>query len=149
MTTAIETTDPHHLFDHAGWHVRLFSNQCYLGRVQLNLLRPCEGSLAALTAVEWQALRQIIQAYEATLDQLFQPDRYNIKQLGNQWRQTHVHLIPRYATPRTFEGIEIVDARFGDDPYPEPEAPELGVAIHNLARLIGDGLRKELGQHNG
>jgi len=145
MTTAIETKDPHHLFDHGGWHLRLFANQCYLGRVQLNLLRPCEGSLAALTDTEWSALRQIIQAYEAALDQLFKPDRYNIKQLGNQWRQTHVHLIPRYAEPRAFGGHEISDMRFGGDPYPEPDAPELGDALYDLARLIAEGLRKELG----
>ncbi len=106
---------------HWTWH--LFPNQCYPGRVQLNLIRPCEGALTALTDAEWLSLHAALKRFEAVLQPAFAPDRLNIKQLGNQLRQTHVHLIPRYERPRAWDGVTITDTRWGDDPYPEPPSP--------------------------
>lgn len=103
------------------WH--LYPNQGYLGRVQFTLRRSCEGSLADLTAEEWEDLRNGIQTYETLARALFQPDRFNYKQLGNQWHQVHVHAIPRYADARNWQGAEFVDQRFGDDPHPDFPSP--------------------------
>lgn len=107
----------------AHWRMHLFANQCYLGRVQWDLVRVTDGSLAGLTPEELVALHQLMQQFEATITARFQPDRFNYKQLGNQWRQTHVHGIPRYKTPPVWNGIAVPDARWGDDPYPEADPP--------------------------
>lgn len=123
------------------WTWSLFPNQCYLGRVQLTLRRQCQGWLADLNDAEWVDLRASLDALSALLNDHFQPDRFNVKQLGNQWPQVHVHLVPRYHGPRTWNGITFKDERWGDDPYPEFDSPIDEAATHEMARW----LRSELG----
>lgn len=124
------------LCDTAFWTWHLYPNQGYLGRVQFTLLRGCEGSLADLTIEEWDDLRSSIRAYETLARDLFNPDRFNYKQLGNQWHQVHVHAIPRYPAHRTWQGIEFVDQRFGDDPHPEFASPIDEATTVKLAKWL-------------
>ncbi len=118
------------------WTVSLFPNQCYLGRVQITLRRDCEGWLVDLTPPEWHDLRTVFERVQRVEDRLFAPDRFNLKQLGNQWHQVHVHLIPRYETPRTWAGVTFTDARWGDDPYPEAASPLDAPATQELADFL-------------
>lgn len=106
-----------------GWTWSLFPNQSYLGRVQLTLRRECHGSLASLSDEEWLDLRRNLQTYEQIMGDLFRPDRFNYEQLGNVWPQVHVHAIPRYASPRTWNGVAFEDTRWGNLPMPEPDSP--------------------------
>ncbi|MEM9029067.1 MAG: hypothetical protein AAGC70_11925 [Pseudomonadota bacterium] len=118
------------------WSWSLYPNQCYLGRMQLTLRRPLEQSLAHLTDQEWQELHRTLSSYEGLLQDHFQPDRFNYKQLGNQWHQLHVHVVPRYADSRVWRGMEFVDHRFGDDPHPEFESPLNDEGTHALATWL-------------
>ena len=117
------------------WSAYLFANQCYLGRVQLNLRRACTGSLADLDEAEWLDLRDLIKRVEATAADLFGAAKFNYKQLGNQWPQVHVHVIPRYGRPPVWNGVAFPDRRWGDDPYPEFESP---VGTDETVRLAGE-----------
>lgn len=119
-----------------GWTWSLFPNQSYLGRVQFTLRRECNGSLASVTEDEWNELRQGIQAYEATLRQLFQPDRFNYEQLGNVWHQVHVHAIPRYERFRNWNGVAFLDRRWGEHPLPELPSPIGEAETLELANVI-------------
>jgi len=140
MSDVGRADDPLHLLDTDHWQWTLFPNQCTPGRVQFTLLRRCEGSLAALTETEWADLRACLQRFEATSNDLFAPDRFNYKQLGNQMRQTHVHGIPRYGAPINVEGITVRDERWGDDPFPEPENP----FTHAQVAIIAQKMRSAL-----
>ncbi len=106
-----------------GWTWSAFPNQCYLGRVQFTLRRKCEGSLASLSQEEWSDLRVCLVEYEELIGKAFAPDRFNYVQLGNVWPQVHVHAIPRYQKPPTWNGIAFPDTRWGDVPLPEPDSP--------------------------
>lgn len=49
----------------------------------------------------------------AAVDRLFAPDLYNHCFLMNQDRQVHLHLVPRYAAPRQWEGETFDDPHWG------------------------------------
>ena len=126
------------------WTWSLHANQAYLGRIVLSLRRDCQGSLADLTDVEWEALRTELRAYEEIARDLFRPDRFNYKQLGNEWPHVHVHAIPRYRSSRRWNDVEFVDHRWGQDPYPDVESPLTADETYRLAewmreRIVQDG----------
>ncbi|HWQ14908.1 MAG TPA: hypothetical protein VNL77_19065 [Roseiflexaceae bacterium] len=94
------------------WRLILNHNQNLLGKCFLALARH-EERVARLTAIEWADLhRQLIVATQV-LQYAFQPDHYNYAFLQNQDRHVHMHIIPRYAQPRTFASFV-----FGDPDYP-------------------------------
>jgi len=119
---------------HWAWH--LFANQCYLGRVQFTLVRECQGSLADLDTQEWADLLAGLKRFEALARSAFGAEKFNYKQLGNQWPQVHVHAIPRYCEPPTWSGIAFPDRRWGDDPYPEFDSPIDAEATVRLAHAL-------------
>ena len=94
------------------WRLVLNRNQNFLGKCFLALNRHLE-AVSQLSPLEWMDLhRQLILATQA-LTVAFQPDHFNYAFLQNQDRHVHLHLIPRYAGPRTFAGIV-----FEDPDYP-------------------------------
>jgi diadenosine tetraphosphate (Ap4A) HIT family hydrolase len=94
------------------WRLVLNRNQNFLGKCFLALNRHME-VVSQLSPLEWMDLhRQLILATQA-LTVAFQPDHFNYAFLQNQDRHVHLHLIPRYAGPRTFAGIV-----FEDPDYP-------------------------------
>jgi diadenosine tetraphosphate (Ap4A) HIT family hydrolase len=94
------------------WTIVLNRNQNLLGKVFLWANRPVE-QVIALTNDEWLDLRLQMRRVTLALIKAFQPDHFNYAFLQNQDRQVHLHVIPRYATPRTFEGLA-----FSDPDYP-------------------------------
>lgn len=111
------------LFSRDGWVWQLHENQSYLGRVIFRLERTEENSVAYCNEDEWLALHSTIRRFEKCWNTLFQPDRYNYGQLGNIYRQLHVHAVPRYAEPRTWSGKTFQDMRWGRNWSPSPPSP--------------------------
>ena len=103
------------------WTIVLNRNQNLLGKVFLWANRPVE-QVIALTDDEWLDLR--LQMHRATLALIkaFQPDHFNYAFLQNQDRQVHLHVIPRYAAPRAFEGLAFSDSDYPNH-YAVPSPP--------------------------
>ena len=90
------------------WRLVLNRNQNFLGKCFLALNRHLE-AVSLLSPLEWMDLhRQLILATQA-LTFAFRPDHFNYAFLQNQDRHVHLHLIPRYAGPRTFADIVFED----------------------------------------
>jgi len=135
------------LKDYQYWTLRLEEHQRYLGQSLVWLKREGEMQrLSSLTEAERNELWSIVlPEYEKAMAGLWQPDHMNYTWLGNLFHlhkgHGHLHLIPRYKTPRTFAGEEFLDTRWGNDyvPYPR-EAASLGLIL-----AIRDILKAQLG----
>lgn len=110
------------------WTLSIHDSQRYLGRSYVWLVR--EGGMqrfSEITDEEMAELRTVMREYEAAIGKLWQPDFMNYAWLANLFHQHgghgHLHLIPRYASPRTFEGIEFVDDRWGQNGQPATPFP--------------------------
>jgi len=106
------------------WRLILNHNQNLLGKCFWVLQRH-EEQVAALTSAEWVALHGHIQHTVAALSAVWMPDHFNIVFLQNQDRHVHLHVIPRYASPR-----DVLGRTFEDRDYPSHYAvagPSLGL----------------------
>lgn len=111
------------------WDTYLHENQCYLGRVFIQL-REDEG-VEDFLAIEGKIREEFFLAGEeikSALKTLFKPDRMNYAALSNTSPKIHVHCVPRYKEPREFNGFIFKDLNWGKNfaPYdrafsiPEP-----------------------------
>jgi len=94
------------------WTLAVNRNQNLLGKTMLVLQRPCL-AVADLDTTEWAALRVEIGRVTDALRSLFEPDQFNYAFLMNVDAQVHLHVIPRYASPRTWRGREFTDENWG------------------------------------
>ncbi len=99
------------LLESDSWRLVLNHNQHLLGKCFLALRRHLE-LVAELAPAEWAELQQQIKRATQLLSRAFQPDHFNYAFLQNQDRHVHLHVIPRYAKPRTFAGTVFVDGDF-------------------------------------
>jgi diadenosine tetraphosphate (Ap4A) HIT family hydrolase len=125
------------------WNWYLHPNQGYLGRVVLALRRTSEGSFADLTVQEWKSLKNTIEQYEIVISNLFNPDRFNYTQMGNEWPKLHVHAIPRYVEARRWNGIEFRDRRWGKNPSPKFESPLTLNQTYDLAQWFRERIESQ------
>jgi len=120
------------------WTLQLEEKQRYLGQAVAWLER--EGDmqrLSSLTGSERDELwEKVLPDYEAALQNLWRPDHLNYAWLGNFFHMHkghgHLHLIPRYENPRTFEDREFIDNRWGQNyvPYSQETVPiEMALAV--------------------
>src|SRR5262245_45311827 len=72
-----------------------------------------ETDVTRLTEAEWSDLRRYLRRVTAALDSLFQPDTYNFAFLMNEDRWVHLHVVPRYESPREWAGERFEDPHFG------------------------------------
>ncbi len=98
-----------HVWTHPFWSLYVNDNQTLLGKTMLSLNRYCE-SILELTGDEWTALYDDVRIVEATLDRLFQPDRYNLMFLMNA---VHLHVVPRYEGRPLYLGETFEDPDWG------------------------------------
>lgn len=96
------------LADGSHWRLVLNHNQNLLGKSFLVIRRHVE-SVPELTTAEWQQLHRQMAGATTALAMAFAPDHFNYAFLQNQDRHVHLHIIPRYAGVRVFEGLEFVD----------------------------------------
>jgi diadenosine tetraphosphate (Ap4A) HIT family hydrolase len=94
------------------WTLALNRNQNLLGKCVVIANRPC-GSVPELHADEWSALLAHLRELTAALDTTFAPDAYNHAFLMNIDPQVHLHVIPRYASIRVWEGMRFDDPHWG------------------------------------
>lgn len=115
------------------WTIATNLNQNLLGRLVLVLRRDVE-AVTELASAEWTSLHREIVRTRAALDALFQPDQHNYAFLMNHDAQVHLHVVPRYATPRTWSGELFDDPHYGQLFGPEHRA----LSVDRLARLAAD-----------
>ena len=94
------------------WRLVVNRNQNLLGKLFISLRR-YEEQVARLSREEWDDLRGEITWATEHLRGAFAPDHFNYSFLQNQDRHVHLHVIPRYASPR-----RIADRHFDDSEYP-------------------------------
>lgn len=114
------------------WQVRVNLNQNLLGKLIIVLKRH-EEKVVRLSGDEWTELHRQIDGMPARLQAAFEPDHFNYSFLQNQDRHVRLHVIPRYAGPRTVAGVE-----FDDPDYPHHYAvpgPERRVAREVLEQI--------------
>ncbi len=121
--------------EHWIWSVR--PGQATLGAGVLSLKRFC-ASMSEATAEEVADLAAITKLIEARLGEAFAPDKMNYLMLMMVDAHLHFHVVPRYAEPRHFGGLEWVDGGW-------PALPQLGanadVTQHGLLETVRDALR--------
>jgi diadenosine tetraphosphate (Ap4A) HIT family hydrolase len=94
------------------WILILNHSQRFLGACIWVLKRHIE-SISELSPEEWADLHPQLSRTRQALIEQFQPDHFNYAFLQNQDRHVHMHILPRYATPRDYLGIH-----FNDPDYP-------------------------------
>lgn len=104
--------------DYKHWTVYLHTDQYYLGRVYVWAKRGDALDFIEMASEEREEFFEIGQAVNKVLKELLQPDLMNYAALANVARHLHVHLIPRYASPRSFDDVQFVDERWGQNYAP-------------------------------
>jgi diadenosine tetraphosphate (Ap4A) HIT family hydrolase len=124
------------------WDLFIDKNQFpYLGRCYASAKRPDADVVTDMTSEEaLELFGKIIPAWDRAVKELFNHDRPNLAILGNEWRHLHAHLIPRYQTPRIFQGVEFQDPNPQGNyaPYPKRKLDD------SVVFSIRDLLQKKL-----
>lgn len=132
---------PYVVMDNAFWTLILNDNQATLGRVFFYLKR-AETDVTALTSDERESLWAFLAETKTALTALFAPDHFNYLFLMNIDSRVHMHLYPRYRSPREFAGQTFTDSHFGGHYDPQET-----YALDDAARdALLAALRHELTQ---
>ena len=102
------------LREYTHWAVLLRPQQVTVGSLVL-VCRSEATSMAEVSAEAFTELQTVTADLEGTLKQVFAFDKINYLLLMMVDRHVHFHVIPRYATPRTVDGVE-----FPDRVWPRP-----------------------------
>ncbi len=102
------------LHEYTHWAVLLRPQQVTVGSLVL-VCRAEIMSMAEVSAEAFAELHTITADLEGTLKHAFAFDKINYLLLMMVDKHVHFHVIPRYATPRTVEGVE-----FSDRAWPKP-----------------------------
>jgi diadenosine tetraphosphate (Ap4A) HIT family hydrolase len=97
------------------WTIAVNRNQNLLGKVMLVLRRPCT-AVAHIEPDEWASLHTELRRLVDALTALYRPDQFNFAFLMNQDAQVHLHVLPRYAEPRYWNGRRFDDPHWGEAP---------------------------------
>lgn len=127
--------------DYTHWLVNVHENQGYLGRCVVWSKREDALDLADATEDEHKELIKILGELREATKRAFQADWFNYAFLGNETRHLHCHFIPRYATPREFEGLIFKDERWSHNYRTDHSF----VTPPPVLDAVRDKLRKELG----
>ncbi len=101
------------------WEVYLHENQCYLGRVFIQLKD--DEKVEDFLAIEGEVRDEFFligEEVKHALNTLFKPDKMNYAALSNVSERIHVHCVPRYKTAREFSGVVFLDQRWGKNYAP-------------------------------
>jgi diadenosine tetraphosphate (Ap4A) HIT family hydrolase len=98
--------------DRPSWTLAVNRNQHLLGQTMLVLRRPCT-AVIDITPDEWTSLRDELRRLVPALERLFRPDQFNFAFLMNLDAQVHLHVVPRYATPRRWHDRTFTDEHWG------------------------------------
>lgn len=85
-------------------------------------------------------LQHAMQLMHAAATQLWQPDVFNYAAFTNEAPHLHVHIIPRYREPRTWQGVRCVDERWGGNYAPTEKTPMPTEWLHTVRDAYRDAL---------
>ena len=129
------------LAEWAHWAVLLRPAQVTLGSLVLVCRDPAQrfGAISREAAAE---LREVVGAVEASLGGCLRFDKINYLMLMMVDPDVHFHVIPRYASARSYAGHEFADAAWPGPPdvtrgQPLPEAVQARLADELRSRLGG------------
>ncbi len=105
----------------AHWTVLLRPQQATLGSVVLCANEPV-ARYSDLPAAAFAEQAELVKAIETLLKTLVSYDRINWLMLMMVDPHVHFHVIPRYETPREFEGVPFADGGW-------PALPQLGGGV--------------------
>jgi diadenosine tetraphosphate (Ap4A) HIT family hydrolase len=100
------------------WSVLLRPAQSTLGALVLAAHEPAT-ALSQLSPASFAELHGVTRDIEAALTQAFHYDKINYLMLMMVDPDVHFHVLPRYAQPKIFAGLEFTDAGW-------PAVPNLG-----------------------
>jgi len=120
------------LREYTHWAVLLRPQQVTVGSLVL-ACRSEVTSMAAVSAEAFTELHTVTADLEGTLKQVFAFDKINYLLLMMVDRHVHFHVIPRYATPRTVDGVEFPDRAW---PGPPDVTQALGLTEQQFAELF-------------
>lgn len=126
------------------WTIATNLNQNLIGRLVVVLVRDQE-SVTEVSPAEWMSLHHAICRTRGALDALFRPDQVNYAFLMNQDAQVHLHVVPRYRTPREWLGEWFEDAHYGELFGHEQRI----LSTDRLGRLAEDVRRSLPGEQDG
>jgi diadenosine tetraphosphate (Ap4A) HIT family hydrolase len=125
-----------------GWRLSVAANQHLLGWLIIFPPREIETSIVHLTDAEFAIFKRIGLLAEELLIKTFNTEWFNYLQEGNGERKLHIHLHPRYSSPREFEGFTFTDQGWGrkvkflnEDKLPPKEI------VFKVADKLRDSLR--------
>ncbi len=101
------------------WDVYLHENQCYLGRVFVQLKD--EKDVEDFLDIQGEIRDEFFiigKKIKKALKILFSPDKMNYAALSNTSPVIHMHIVPRYKDPREFAGMVFKDIRWGQNYAP-------------------------------
>lgn len=121
------------------WSLALHINQYHLGRCvcYLNIYKE---KISALSKEEYFELFTIIKGYEQAINKLWFPDWWNYAQQGNITPHLHMHFVPRYKTPREFDGINFEDEFWGRNYNNAPKKSPEPHTLYNITEAIKSNL---------
>lgn len=123
------------------WDLYLHKNQFpYLGRCYAWAKRPEARKVSDMNPAETKELFEVVlPAWEKALKIVSNPDWTNAACLGNTSPHLHWHFIPRYNSPRQFDGFEFIDPNPKGNyaPYPKKELPT-GLLMHIKTELTNN-----------
>ena len=138
MACAICDTPWPELGSFSHWRITVAHEQNYLGKCIIALRRHEEDFLA-LRAEEREEMWHAASAVRDALTRSFGPDHFNYQVLGNSVRHVHVHLTPRYTSPREFAGMTFTDENWGTWPFPaDQELPP------DLLKILAESIAREM-----
>ena len=120
------------------WTLAVNRNQDLLGKTILVLRRACT-AVIEIEPDEWLRLHVELQRLVPAIARLFQPDQFNFAFLMNLDAQVHLHVVPRYASPRRWHDREFVDAHWGNVFGDEPR-----ILDRSELRTLADEIRSQL-----
>ncbi|WP_293005523.1 HIT family protein [Nitrosomonas sp.] len=91
------------------WSVLLRPAQTTLGALVLIAHEPAN-AFSELSLASFNELRAVTRHIELALTQAFQYDKINYLMLMMVDPDVHFHVLPRYAQPKSFAGMEFIDA---------------------------------------
>lgn len=109
--------------EHGNWSVLLRPSQVTLGSLVLICQEPAT-AFPDISVAAFAQLKVVTRRIEMGLASAFGFDRINYLMLRMVDPHVHFHVIPRYETKRTFDGIEFHDAS-----WPRPPDLSLGTAL--------------------
>jgi diadenosine tetraphosphate (Ap4A) HIT family hydrolase len=118
------------------WTLAVNRNQDLLGKTMLVLRRRCD-AVIDIAPDEWALLRDELQRLVPALDRLFHPDQLNFAFLMNRDSHVHLHVVPRYGSPRRWHDRTFTDQHWGEvfgreqRPLPSAELRLLANAIRS------------------